>query len=298
MAKFRTNHRRKSFSLLSGTLKIIILIAVLTILLLFARPFMDLVFERDGTKISDRSQERYFLPVDDDWPRYHYKGFSLAYDESMEQARWVAYELNVDHLNAPKVPRTDFFKDDPVVKSGSATFEDYRNSGYTKGHLVPAADRAYSETTMDETFLMSNISPQTYAFNGGVWRELEEQTRDWARKNKSLYIVSGPIFSRFGLERIGANGVAVPHSFFKVILDITEPEDKGIGFIIANRKSEEPLRHYAMSIDEVEKKTGLNFFGDLLTSSLEESIEQNYDLMKWPFDERRFKQRINNWNNR
>ena len=242
--------------------------------------------------------EIYYLPEPQKDLIYQYKGYTLAYNEEAEQASWVAYELKIDQLNTQKVSRTDYYQEDPNIKTGSATYYDYKNTDYTRGHLVPAADRAYSLETMEETFLMSNISPQTYEFNVGIWRELEEQVRDWARKNHSLYIITGPLFSSGSMTQIGANQVALPHAFFKVILDHGDPEIKAIGFVIPNNISDQPLQDYVHSIDEIEEKTGLDFFYELFTDKLEDSIEMEVDLGKWPFDHNRYRTRVNKWNNR
>ncbi|MBK8506380.1 MAG: DNA/RNA non-specific endonuclease [Saprospiraceae bacterium] len=301
MAKFRSNHRSQARGFLSGYLKILIALGIVVAILLLSKSSLDswigqLYDRQDSTATS--SSSTFYLPGPQNDPIYQYKGFTLAYNEKTEQPSWVAYELNIDHLNGPKVSRTDYFKEDLNIKTGSATYYDYKNSGYTKGHLVPAADRAYSLKTMEETFLLSNISPQTYACNGGIWRELEEQTRDWARENRSLYIVSGPLFSKANLTYIGANQVAVPQAFFKVILDHLAPEVRAIAFVIPNDVSDRPLQKYVHSIDEVEEKTGLDFFYELFTDNLEDSIEQQVDLEKWTFDYKRYQTRVNNWNNR
>ncbi|MCB0687622.1 MAG: DNA/RNA non-specific endonuclease [Saprospiraceae bacterium] len=299
MAKFRANHRRQG--MFGGIFKLILLFAIGLIILLFSKPFISSLVDK-MYKLEDRSdttnRERFYLPEPQSDAIYNYEGFSLAYNEKSEQASWVAYELTVAQLNAPKVNRSDYFNDDPQIRGGSATYYDYKNSGYTKGHLVPAADRAYSVKTMEETFLMSNITPQTYAFNGGIWRELEEQTRDWARTNRSLYIVCGPIFNKSNRQYIGTNQVAVPEAFFKVILDDNPPELKGIGFIIPNERSELPLQEYAVNIDKVEEKTNLDFFYELFTNKLEDSIESHLDLHQWSFDPDRYRLRVENWNNR
>ena len=271
---------------------------VLVLLAWFARPAIMHLLSAIDRISPDPSNDLFYLPARTEDSIYQYQGFTLAYEEDKEQARWVAYELTVNHLNAPKVSRADYFREDLGIRSGSATYYDYKNSGFTKGHLVPAADRAFSVETMEETFLMSNISPQVYTFNGGIWRELEEQTRDWARKSKSLYIVTGPIFKQKSLDRIGQNQVAVPESFFKVILDHIEPELKGIAFIIPNEPSVKHLDQYVFSIDEVEQKTELDFFHELFTNKLEDSLERKVDLEKWPFNEDRYQIRINQWNKR
>ena len=129
-------------------------------------------------------------------------------------------------------------------------------------------------------------------------RELEEQVRDWGRKYKHLYIVTGPILNEKEFDRIGKNIVTVPRNYYKVILDVTEPEYKGIGFIIPNEISDEHLTEYAMTIDDVEERTGIDFFPRLLSDDLETELEGFVDVRRWKFSEKRYQQRVRDWNNR
>ena len=236
-----------------------------------------------------------FLPVGGQGELVKHRHYALSYDEQHEQAEWVAYELTRESIQAPNVERTGDFRRDNHVKSRSADREDYRGSGFDRGHMVPAGDMAFSREAMSETFLMSNMSPQKRAFNGGVWRELEENTRDWAYKFRHIYVVSGPIYYGNVQQTIGNNKVSVPDAYFKVILDRREPEKKAIAFIIPNEVSEKHLRAYAKTIDEVEKITGLDFFANLLSED-EEMLEEKIDVSLWKFNEGKFKNRIKNWN--
>lgn len=244
-------------------------------------------------EVADTS--RYYVPAGGHGNIVHHRHFSLSYVEKYELSEWVAYPLTRVQLNQPKFNRPDQFNPDYAVKTGSAFHRDYTGSGYTRGHLVPAADMAWDSITLRETFYMSNITPQLEHFNEGVWRELEEQTRDWVRKYRRLYIVSGPVLSTIQ-ERIGQSRVGVPRMFFKVLLDLDEPEQKSIGFIIPNDISNEPLKNYAVSVDSIERLTGLNFFGELIDDRSEEKIERTYDIKLWPFHPQRFQWRINEWN--
>ncbi len=296
MAKFESRHSRKKHSLFSGPLRLLMLIALLVVLVLYFLPdILNRIGTIDGPGVVGGG-EGFYLPAETRYPIYHKKHYTLAYAEEYEQAAWVAYELTVDQLNAKKVGRSDYFKDDFTIKSGSAQFADYKKSGYTKGHLVPAADRAYSIEAMEETFLMSNMTPQIYHCNGAIWRELEEQVRDWARANRALYITAGPVFSQ-QMKRIGRNKVAVPNAYFKAVVDLTDPEFKAIAFIIPNELSEEPLQEYSMTIDALEEQIGLDLFHELMTEELEEELESNLNLSDWKFDKKRFQQRIDKWNN-
>ncbi len=110
---------------------------------------------------------------------------------------------------------------------------------------------------------------------------LEEQVRKWAVDNKSVYIATGGMLIP-GLGKIGPNRVSVPEKFYKVILDYQEPELKGVGFILPNKGSKEPLQNYAVTIDKVESMTGIDFFY-ALPDEIEEEIELKINLSKWNF---------------
>lgn len=195
-----------------------------------------------------------------------------------EQARWVAYELDLNKLNG-SIKRSNRFRIDPKVITGSAELSDYKKSGYDRGHLAPAADMKWSKAAMDDSFLMSNISPQVPGFNRGVWKKLESVVRKWANDYEMIHIVTGPVLTKKYLT-IGANNVSVPDFFFKVILDNKGPEKKGIGFVLPNKKSRKNLKDFSMNIDSVEIITGIDFFY-LLEDSFEDSLELSLDLSQW-----------------
>ena len=185
-------------------------------------------------------------------------GYALLYNELHEQATWVAY--NLTRAETKKVAsRTNKFIPDPLVKTYSANNRDYAGSGYDRGHLAPAGDMGWSAITMAESFYYSNMSPQVPAFNRGIWKRLEELVRTWALENDAVYVVTGPVLTD-GLSAIGPNDVSVPLYFYKVILDYTAPDIKGIGFILPNAGSGESLQNYAVTIDSVEKLTGIDFY--------------------------------------
>lgn len=188
-------------------------------------------------------------------------GFTLNYAETFEQAAWVAYELTGLETYA-KFKRSDKFMPDPAIKTKSADHADYAGSGYDRGHLAPAADMGWSLSTMKESFYYSNMSPQNKSFNRGIWKNLENQVRVWAREYEAVYVVTGPVLTP-DLPVIGPNKVAVPDYYYKVILDYTLPEKKAIGFILPNLPSKNSLTEYAVSIDSVEVVTGINFFHQL-----------------------------------
>lgn len=219
--------------------------------------------------------------------------FVLSYDEDHEQAEWVAYEITRNRLDENWAERPNTFRPDPDVRTESATPRDYSGSGYDKGHLCPAADMAFNSAAIDESFLMSNMSPQVPAFNAGVWRELEECTRDWARKFERLYVVTGPVLDRTPLGAIGFSKVTVPSAFYKVLY--APEQHRAIAFVLPNEVSTQPVMEFACSIDRVEELTGLDFFPNLL-KGLDEEIEGSLDKDAWPVNRQRYEKRVKEWN--
>ena len=205
-------------------------------------------------------------------------GYSLLYNEIHEQALWVAYELTKEET-IKLYERTNKFISDPKVTTLTASHSDYKRSGYDRGHLAPASDMGWSSIAMKESFYYSNMSPQEPSFNRGIWKNLEELVRTWAVENNQVYIVTGPVLEN-RLKSIGFNKVSVPNYYYKIILDYRKPSIKGIGFILPNLGSKEPLQHYAVTIDSVEKLTGIDFF-PLLQDKQENHIESRLCIECW-----------------
>ncbi|NTV46324.1 MAG: DNA/RNA non-specific endonuclease [Chlorobiales bacterium] len=220
-----------------------------------------------------------YLPTTKEGQIIKHEYFTLSYAEKHEQAEWVAYELTKMMVKNGELKRNDDFRPDPDVSTRSATPEDYSNSGYDRGHLVPAGDMEFSMTAMSETFYMSNMSPQDPAFNRGVWKHLEEQARKWSIQNEKIYIVTGGVLTD-GLPTIGRNKVSVPRYFYKIILDYEEPGIKAISFLIPNERSKKPLNTFVVSIDSVEALTGIDFF-PALPDKLENELEKTSNLRQW-----------------
>jgi len=206
--------------------------------------------------------------------------YSLSYHEKYEQAEWVAYSLTSDQISNTKFKRP-YFEKDRSVKTKSAHYKNYKNSGYDKGHLCPAGDRKFSREAHDGTFLMSNVSPQEHKFNAGVWNRLEQKTRFWATKYKGIYVVTGGILEP-NLKTIGTEKVAVPKQFYKIILDYTQPEVKAIAFLIPHKESTKALYSFVTSIDAIEKRTQIDFFPEL-PDEIEDSLEKSSSYKQWSF---------------
>ena len=219
--------------------------------------------------------------------------YTLCYRESYEQAEWSAYCLRAFMLQK-NVKRTNDFRPDPQITTGSATLADYKKSGYDRGHLTPAGDMVFSREAMSETFYMSNMCPQAAAFNRGIWKDLEDQVREWVKLYGAAYVVSGPVLSKPADEypSIGESKVAVPEFFYKAILvpiykdglEQASPEECAdvitIAFVIPNKNCAGDFWQYVMSVDEVEQITGLDFFS-LLEDDIENRVEADCDPRPW-----------------
>ncbi len=225
--------------------------------------------------------------------------FALSYSEKHEQPEWVVYELTKESLQIPNVDRSNNFRPDPKIRKASASWRDYRSSGYEKGHMAPAGDMAFSEEAMSASFLMSNMSPQISNFNGGIWRELEENVRDWAYRFGKVYVATGPVLTQGIRETIGSNEVSVPDLYYKIVLDPSLENHKAIAFIIPNEVSAKPIMDFAVSIDQVEELTGIDFFPEMIrTEVLEDKLESRFNKNLWKTNEKRYELRTKEWNRR
>ena len=210
--------------------------------------------------------------------------FALGYDEKHEQAAWVAYKLEAREIRG-RAEREDDFRPDPFVTTESATPSDYSRSGYDRGHLAPAADFKFSKKAMSESFYMSNMSPQKPRFNRGIWKKLEEQVREWVKKDKAYYVVTGPVLSGSRYRKIGRkNKVSIPKYYYKILLNMEGKEAKAIAFLMENKDSQKPLSSFVVTIDRIEQMTGIDFFPNL-PDQLESKLEGGTSIRQWDFDE-------------
>ncbi len=204
--------------------------------------------------------------------------YILSYDEKHEQPEWVAYHLEQKHTKYNKFDRP-YFGQDPKVLTKSASWKNYKNSGYDKGHLCPAADRKFKKEAFEETFLTSNICPQKHSFNAGIWGSLEKRIRKSLKVDKDLYIVTGPVLNKVN-KHIGSDKVSVPEAFFKIVLRYNEhTAPKMVAFLIPHNTSSKDLSKFIVSVDELETVLGFDFFADLpddIEQRLEDKEERNW----------------------
>ena len=206
-------------------------------------------------------------------------GYTLYYNKERLLPDWVAYELTATETEG-KEERAKHFREDPDIKGLQAGVNDYRNSGWDKGHMAPAADMKWSEQAMRECFYLSNICPQDHKLNTGTWKTLEEKCREYARYFGNVYIVCGPIVKNNKYGNIGDNGVMVPDGFYKVLLTTHYGKYTGVGFLFDNTKGSKRLADHAVTIDEVERVTGIDFF-HALPDDTETAVESRIDKEVW-----------------
>jgi len=238
------------------------------------------VIVEKGEQVKTNTNE-FFLPTSTTGQVIHHEGYSLSYSEPHEQAEWVAYELKKSHLSNSNFKRP-YFEIDKAVKTGAASWRNYKNSGYDRGHLCPAGDKKYSQAAHDETFLTSNISPQDHDFNSGIWNTLEQKVRYWASKYDGVFVVTGGVL-KGDLKTIGEEHVAVPNAFYKIILDNNNGSTKMVAFLMPHKPSDLPLYKFVVSVDSIEKLTGIDFFPEL-DDAIENDLESKSDYKGWSFN--------------
>lgn len=222
-----------------------------------------------------------YLPTSTTNQIVNHEYYSLSYNEKYEQAEWVAYELKKSYIKNNDFKRP-YFIEDSKVKTGSADWRNYKNSSYDKGHLCPAGDMEFSINAYNDTFFTSNISPQDHSFNAGIWNRLEQKVRYWATKYDGVFVITGGVLEP-NLKTIGKEKVLVPNYFYKIILDNSNGEVKAIAFLMQNKKSDRPLYEFVVSIDSLEKMTGIDFFPKL-DDRTENRIEKSSDYKAWSFN--------------
>jgi endonuclease G len=207
------------------------------------------------------------------------KAYTASYNDDMRIPNWVAWELTREHATG-KVKRPNrAFHEDYDVSAPRATYSDYRDCGWSKGHMCPAGDNKWDSEAMYDTFLLTNICPQDYTLNSGYWNSVEMRCRHWAERYGSVLIVCGPILEGDRHETIGDNHIVVPEAFFKVVVCL-EGEPKGIGFICPNTDENLNNEKCVKSISEVESITGIKFFPHL-DSKTAEKVKNKADWNAW-----------------
>lgn len=222
-----------------------------------------------------------------------HSAFCLVYDEEHEIARWTAHIISHEIINGA-VSRTNDFRIDSLIKTGSAEEVDYfittekddgtlkyDGFGYDRGHLAPSADFRWSPVALSESYFYSNMSPQLPEFNRELWADIESFMREYVYNNpgKDLFIVTAPVLTS-DLPKLtrSKNNVSIPEYHYKIGVDMQSK--KGIAFSVSQKNTGYPIESYVVSIDSIEKITGINYF-PTLSAEDEKLIESNSDISQW-----------------
>ena len=205
-----------------------------------------------------------------------YGAFDVHFNSGLGIANCAAYELVNNELYGTAERAGEFMQDAGV--KGCPSSQDYAGSGMDRGHLVPAADLKWNEAAMRQSFLLTNVAPMHKALNEGGWAKLEEKVREWTVRDSALLVFTGPIV-RENDTTLASGRVTVPSAYYKVIMAPCVRPMRVIAFIYPNGHSGGRLQQYAVSVDEVERRTGLDFFPYL--SVEQQWIENAVNLDAW-----------------
>lgn len=213
--------------------------------------------------------------------------YSISFNSERQHSRWVAFTF--DNSNRSKnVGRSDNFQADPdFLGEYTMTKQQINGNGYQRGHLVASYDRVYSREANEQTFYMSNMSPQIGKFNTGLWNDLEykinEKGSGWGCNPNfadTLYVVKGGTIAE-GLYTSKGTCPTVPKYYFMALLRLKDKTYYGIAFWLEHKeKLNGTVMDYAITIDELEERTGIDFFCNL-NDKLENAVESTISKSIW-----------------
>ena len=221
-------------------------------------------------------------------------GMVLGFDCEYKMASWVFHVLTPD-VSSGTISRSNDFRLDDKSSCGSAREADYflrketsdgtfefDGFGFDRGHLAPSADFRWSANALSESYYYSNMTPQRPEFNRESWASLEGLLRTIVdQEKKQLFVITGPILHA-GLPVIerSVNKLKIPEYHYKLVVDASAENPRGMAFVMPNKKCEERFSAYVISIDSLERLTGIDFFPEMNTE-LETKIEQASDYTAW-----------------
>jgi endonuclease G len=201
--------------------------------------------------------------------------FISCYDRSTRNPYWVLEHITRDSIKSSEGvdrKKSVFREDEAIPLKFRARLRDYFRSGYDRGHQAPAADAKFNQTSMDETFLLTNMSPQVGdGFNRDYWAHFEDFCRRLTQKYDNVRIMTGPLYLpkkcdddkyRVTYEVIGSPpNIAVPTHFFKLIVGERNGDDKisCAAFVMPNDviDNSTPLTDFQVPIEALERSSGL-----------------------------------------
>ena len=214
--------------------------------------------------------------------------FCIEWNNSLRAQRWSAYRWDRSNTGG-NAGYSGEFREDPLIPYAyRTTLDDHKSNGYDRGHIIGSADRQRTVEANSQTFYLSNMQPQLNAFNAqGIWYALENRLRITYNKDSfrdTLYVVKGGTISsgKYTMER----KIPVPKYFFMALLrkrnNMTANGGyAAVGFWMAHEaNTDATFKNYAVSIDELEELTGIDFFCNL-PDEIEKAVEQSYSTAVW-----------------
>lgn len=229
--------------------------------------------------------------------------YAVDWNKEKKHSRWVAFiftnttaDISWNRNNwrgakwDGKLWNGDPFQADPDIPANERTeLSDFGDRGYDRGHLCASADRLFSQDANGQTFYLSNMSPQMSRFNQDDWVELENLVRNWGRNSSfrdTLFVVKGGTILDHQIKGHTRSGIPIPKYYFMALLckkyEGGQNTYKTIGFWVEHKSygGSPDLRSWAVSIDELEEKTGIDFFCNL-PDRIETPVERTYNIESW-----------------
>ncbi|MBV9216624.1 MAG: DNA/RNA non-specific endonuclease [Acidobacteria bacterium] len=237
----------------------------------------DLPFGNPSNATRDPADRNNYLVI--------HNGYVLSYNDSRGEMNWVAWRTSNSDLGQ-KLPRHDFESDDSLPANFlHVQYYDYSGSGFDRGHMVPSADRFSDLRRNEETFMMTNIVPQSHDLNEYPWQKLEIYARNLVGRGNELYTIAGVYGDKGRLK----SKVTVPTNCWKVIVVLTPGNrniDQNTRVIAVDMPNEEGIadrkwQSYETTVRAIEQKTGLDLFS-ALPKDLQDRIETRKDFAAAP----------------
>ena len=237
--------------------------------------------------------------------------YCVEWDTDIHAQRWSCWQMykaiNAQSTSRYKAsndgslsPSCQYPNDQDLEEKYRLTADPYKSSGFDHGHICPSADRLCSYEANYQTFFITNMQPQNSNFNGSnddgainqrsPWYRLETKVREWSSTCDTMYVCKGGTIDKsenilqYLTDKINRqNKIPVPKYFFVAIFAKKGTSYKAVGFWmehVSSYSSQLPLSSYAMSIDDLESRTGIDFFCNL-PDNVEDVVEKTYSASDW-----------------
>lgn len=223
-----------------------------------------------------------------------FDGFVSCFDKRTRNPDWVLEHLTKDKMDGPGDRNNASFQEDSnLARRFRSKLDDFKGSGYDRGHLAPAANHRFTHRGLRDTFTLSNVSPQVgKGFNRDYWARFEKFVKDLVWNSDEVFVVTGPLYLpsqsrnggqwRMNYPLIGSvpQLIAVPTHFYKVVLTYggkAGSNNYSVGaFVMPNAEIDPgtPLARFSVRLDDLESVSGVSFFPKLISEEIKENIDR------------------------